>query len=312
MGDSAIRRLALLAGTPEAIPHRTADHFRKGKFFVLCRGEPARALPPGESNLHQNVLAYSHDVAYTFVTRSKQRKRDRVGHEFPRAGGSKVVTDDAAGLVGLLLEFANMSPPLDPATVENHFRRHPWCQRAWWLSITPSVMGTPDPRRVFDDALLEESGEETRDAMAAFTADHAMVRSELRRIARANRPQQAELRELIAERLRRYITVAVQTPAGLRPLPLGEFRISFVRRSLTMSFEPFLTGVLAAITYALALLLDRNRGFASALLECPAPCGRFFRRTERRQVYCSHACVERGTREKNRLRQHRRRHGEES
>ena len=106
----------------------------------------------------------------------------------------KTVTGDEAGLVGVLLQFANDLSPDDPADVEAHFRQHPWCGVPVWQSITPSVLGESDP-----------SGERTRDAALAFQSDHAQVRATLHRIATADWPERIRLREDVQNRLQSLV-----------------------------------------------------------------------------------------------------------
>jgi hypothetical protein len=195
-------------------------------------------------------------------------------------------------LVELLIAFVNQPAPEDAAAVEAHFRQHPWTTRLPWLSVTS------DP---------------PEKAVAAFRSDHTFARAEVARIVRTHAgPARAALRRTIAQRLSDSLTMSVPVRgAGLVPLPLGTWAIDYRRGELALTVRPFVTGVAAAITFGLALLLDSRRDFGRALLQCQT-CHRIFRRTRSHQAYCSGPCKEQGTRARNRDRQWRLRHPQDA
>ena len=116
-----------------------------------------------------------------------------------------------------------------------------------------------------------------------------------------------------------------------------EARFAFPKRGgLQINVLPVIENEDQQVLYGVALLLDTRRDLGRTLAICPAPlvprvrrgspktseealrqyyerrvagrrCGRFFFRTTPRQTYCDRWCRENGTREKNRLRQSRRR-----
>jgi len=175
-------------------------------------------------------------------------------------------------LVALVIAFANQAPPESPRRVERHFKGHPFVAPRLWKSM-------PD-----EDA-----------SVAAFRDDHAQLRKVLREVVKTTVDWRAE-RSRLEQLLTKDLTVPAQIADETLQLSLGRPVVKAAADGINFGFEPYLTGVQAAIWYGLVLLLDPRRDLQRGFVMCR--CEKFFWRT-RGQRYCSAACSEAAKRDAN-------------
>ncbi len=191
-----------------------------------------------------------------------------------------VTTAADRALVERLVGFANQPPPDDPAAVEEYFWAHPFAARSpFWKSLRNV------PRA---------------QAVAAFQAEHTQLREALAAIARDDVAWRIAERPRLKAQLEEALSIPFEVENRTFRIPLGRPTVDLDRRGIRLGFEPFLTGVGAAIGYGLALLLDPRRDVVRAFRQCSAPkgdraCGRFFWRSSARR-YCSDVCAQRAKR----------------